>query len=290
MKLGVAVDFTEVTNPLLKLTKLIAQAHNAEVTLIHIVSPILYIPYPESFGMNVIDLELVSQLQRNKLEEARMKLEALKAYLEPLEVRVWVEVGDTAEVLLSRESEFDLLLMAAHKKSLVERILVGSTTEKVAKYTKKPLLILKGKDLEGIHKVVIAYDFSKNSYQAFEFSLNFLKPFSPQVIMVHVEETIELPLIDNIKDSITAHYRSEKQKHLENLMERLKEVGLQATYRILSAESPAEGILNVVKEENPDILVVGSRGLSSLERVLMGSTTSEILRKLQIPLLIHRSI
>lgn len=288
MKLLVAVDFTEVTNPLIKLAKLIAKAHNAKLTLLHTVSPALYIPYPESFGMNVVDLELISQMQKNKLEEAKTKLEALRDYLKPIEAEVIAEIGDAAESILAKEGEFDLLLMAAHKKSLIERILIGSTTEKVAKYTKKPLLILKGREVEDIKKVCIAYDFSKNSHQAFEFSLDFLKPFSPQVRIIHVEETIELPIIDSIKDSIVEQYRQEKRNHLEKLIQELKEAGMEATYSIETSESPVKGIIDYVEKENPDLVILGSRGLSSLERVLMGSTTSELLRKLQLPLLIHR--
>ncbi len=290
MKILVAVDFTEVTNPLIRLAKLIAQAHSAQLTIINTVSPVLYIPYPESFGMNVVDLELISQMQKNKLEEAKAKLEALKTYLKPIDAQIIAEVGDAAEILLAKEAEFDLLLLAAHKKSLVEKILIGSTTEKVAKYTKKPLLILKGKEIENIKKVCIAYDFSKNSYQAFKFSLEFLKPFSPQVVIVHIEETIDLPLIDSIKDAITEQYRQEKQQHLEKLIQELKEVGMDASYIIQASESPAKGIINYVDKENPDLVILGSRGLSSLERVLMGSTTSELLKMLQVPVLIHRSL
>ncbi len=289
MKLLVPVDFSEVVNPLLRTAKLIAQAHKAEITLFHAVSPVFYIPYPESFGMNVVDLQLLSELQKNKLEEARVQLQALADYLKPLHANVSVEVGDPAELVLEKEKDYDLILMAGHRKGLLEKILVGSTTEKVAKYTRKPLLVLKGREVENFSKVCLAYDFSKDSHSAFEFALSFLKPFSSEITVLHVEETIELPLVDHIKDTITEHYQREKQRQLDALVSRAQEEGFRTTHRVITADSPTDGILDFLKTEVFDMLIVGSRGLSNLQRVLMGSTASELLKRTEIPILIHRS-
>ena len=290
MKLLVPTDFSEVVNPLLRLTKLIAQAHNANITLLHAVSPVLYVPYPESFGMNVVDLQILTELQKRKIEEAREKLIALQSYLSPIHVDILAEVGDPAELILEKEKDFDLVLMAGHRKSLVERILVGSTTEKVAKYTKIPLLVLKGKEVDSFKKVCVAYDFSKDSFEAFQFALEFLKPFSPEVKILHVEETIELPIVDQIRDSITQHYRKEKRNHLEELVKKAEQVGIKAEFAIIEASSPTDGIQEFVKGEGFDLLIVGSRGLSRLERVLMGSTASELLRRVDLPILIYRKL
>lgn len=290
MKLLVGVDFTEVTNPLIRTAKIIAQAHNAQITVINAVSPVLYIPCPENLGMNLVDLNLISKMQEDKLQEAKTKLQALKAYLEPIDTHTVAEVGDPAEVLLAKEAEADMLLLAAHKKSLVEKIFIGSTTEKVAKYTKKPLLVLKGKEIESIKRVCIAYDFSEHSHQAFKFSLEFLKPFSPQVTIIHIEETIQLPIVDSIKDAITQRYKQEKMRHLQNLIQELGEAHMDASYVIQASDSPTKGIMNFVNKQDPDLVILGSRGLSSLQRVLMGSTTSDLLRNLHLPILIHRRL
>lgn len=290
MKFLVPVDFTEITNPLLRTVKLIAQAHQAHIKLLHVVSPVLYFPYPESFGMSTIDLKLLAELQEKRKEEAREKLKALAEFLKPLEVELQVEVGDPAEVVLEKEELCDLVFMGSHKKGLVERILVGSTTEKVVKYSRRPIFVLKGKELQTIKKVLVAYDFSEHAKKALDFALNLLKPFLPHVLFLHVEETIELPLVEHIKDTISEKYKEEKLKHLRELQEYLKGMGFESSYQILEGKSPVDGIREFLeKNQDIDLVVLGSRGLSGLKRVLLGSTSSALLRSLNVPLLVHRS-
>ncbi|MFN3599368.1 MAG: universal stress protein [Aquificaceae bacterium] len=289
MRFLVPVDFTEITNPLLRVVKTFAQAHQAEVGLLNVVAPVLYLPYPESFGMSTIDLKLFAELQERQKESAKEKLLGLVEFLKPIKVEPLVEVGDPAEIILEKERDYNLIFIGSHKKGLIERILVGSTTEKVVKYSHKPTFILKGKEPEAIKRVLIAYDFSEHARKAIDFAIKLLKPFSPHFLIVHVEETIEIPLVESIKDNITEKYKEEKLKHLEGLKELLKDAGFQAEFHIIGDKSPTEGIKGFLKEyPYVDLIVLGSRGLSGLKRVLLGSTCAELIRSLDIPLLVHR--
>ncbi|SNZ14011.1 universal stress protein [Hydrogenobacter hydrogenophilus] len=291
MKFLVPVDFTEITNPLLRLVKILAQAHSAKVALLHVVSPVLYLPYPESFGMSVIDLELLSDLEKRKEEEAKERLSGLADFLKPIPVELMIDMGDPAELILEKEQSFDLIIMASHRKSLIEKILVGSTAEKVARYTKKPLLVLKGREVENFKKVVIAHDLSKYADLAFEFAIKLLKPFNPQTTILHVEETIELPVVANIKDVISERYREEKIKYLESLKEKARAEGFTTQVKVIEGKNPADAVLEYLKNNTDvDLIVMGNRGLSTLQRVLLGSTSSEVLKKAELPVLIHRSV
>ncbi len=291
MRFLVPVDFTEITNPLLRIVKAFAQAHSAEVDLLHVVSPVLYLPYPESFGMATVDMSLLAELQERQKEKAKEKLEGLAEFLKPLKVGLYVEVGDPAEVILEKESAYDLIFLGSHKKGLVQRILIGSTTEKVVKYSHKPVFILKGREPEKISNVLIGYDFSEYANKALSFALNLLKPFSPRIFLIHVEETIELPLVEGIRDVLSQRYREEKERHIKELEGKIKEEGFEVESYILEDRSPADGIKRFLKERpHMDLVVLGSRGLSGLKRVLLGSTSSELMRSLEIPMLIHRSL
>jgi hypothetical protein len=75
------VDFTDITNPLLKVAKLLALKHNASVILLHAVSPVIYLPYPESFGVSPIDLSKLAELEAKSIESAKKRLEALRDFL-----------------------------------------------------------------------------------------------------------------------------------------------------------------------------------------------------------------
>ncbi|MCS7170731.1 MAG: universal stress protein [Aquificaceae bacterium] len=290
MRFLVPVDFTEITNPLLRFVKVIAEPHRAGITLLHTVSPVLYLPYPESFGMSAIDLQILTELQERKKEESKEKMMGLAEFLKPLQVDVSVEVGEPAEIILEKEEGFDLLFMGSHKRGLVERILIGSTTEKVVKYSRKPVFVLKGKEPQSIKKVLVAYDFSEHARRALGFTLELFRPFMPKLIILHVEETIEIPVVEGIRDVLSEKYREEKAKHMRDMEEKLRGEGFDAESLVIDDKSPADGIKRFLKEQmGIDLVVLGSRGLSGLKRVLLGSTSSELVRTLEVPMLIHRS-
>lgn len=291
MRFLIPVDFTEITNPLLRTAKKVAMPHKAGITLMHTVQPPLYIPYPESLGVNTVDLQLLMEFQENKKVQAKEKLLGLAEFLKPLDVDFYVEVGEPSEAILEKEDGYDLIFVGSHKKGLVERILVGSTTEKVMKYSHRPIFVLKGKEPENFKNILLTYDFSEYAERAINFAVNLFRPMRPGLKLLHVEETIELPLVENIKDNLSAKYREEKEKYIHRLAERLTGEGFEVEIHMVQASSPSAGIEDFVKS-HPDIeiVVLGSRGLSGLKRVLLGSTSSRLLKGLEVSMIVHRGV
>ena len=291
MKFLVPLDFTDITNPLLKVAKLLALKHNASVILLHAVSPVIYLPYPESFGISPIDLSKLAELEAKSIESAKKHLEALRDFLAELPVDIVVDVGEPSEVILAKEEMADLIILGSHSKGLMERILIGSTSERVAKYCHKPLLVLKGKAPEGFKKVCIAHDLSKHAQSAFEFFLNLVPPEEDgRLTLLHVEETIELPMVDALTEGLTKKIEEEKINYLNSLVERANEKGWKAELVVKKHSNTADGIVEFIKEGDYDLLVMGSRGLSGLKRVLLGSTSSQVLRRAEVPILIHKGM
>ena len=291
MKFLVPVDFTDITNPLLKLAKLLALKHNASVVLLHAVSPLIYLPYPEGFGISPIDLSKLAELEAQSIESAKKRLEALRDFLAELLVDIVVDVGEPSEVILAKEEMADLIILGSHSKGLVERILIGSTSERVASYCHKPLLVLKGKAPESFKKVCLAYDLSKHAQSAFEFFLNLIPPEEDgRLTLLHVEETIELPMVDALTEGLIKKIEEEKLNYLNSLSERAKEKGWKVELVVKRHSKTSDGIVEFIKEGNYDLLVMGSRGLSGLERVLLGSTSSQVLKRVEVPILIYKGV
>jgi nucleotide-binding universal stress UspA family protein len=261
------------------------------VILLHAVSPVIYLPYPESFGISPIDLSKLAELEAKSIESAKQRLEALRDFLAELPVDIVVDVGEPSEVILAKEEMADLIIMGSHSKGLVERILVGSTSERVARYCHKPLLILKGKAPESFKNVCLAHDLSKHAQSAFEFFLNLVPPEEDgRLTLLHVEETIELPMVDALTEGLTKKIEEEKINYLNSLLERAKEKGWKAELAVKKHSNTADGIVEFIKEGDYDLLVMGSRGLSGLKRVLLGSTSSQVLRRVEVPILIHKGM
>jgi len=291
MKFLVPVDFSEVTNPLLRTVKRLGEAHGAEVLLLHAVPPILYLPYPETFGISVIDIETLEELERQKVEEAKEKLKALEEFLRPLRVESRVEVGDPAEVILEYEEteKPHLLFLGSHKKGLVEKLLVGSTTEKVVKHGSAPDFVVKGSEVYFKGTVVVAHDFSETAQKALEFAVELLKPFPVRFTLLHVNEPLEVPLIEKLKRRFHEELTEEKKRVLSELEERLRSLGLEAESVFLEGKKATEAIAEFVNgREEVELLVVGARGLSGIKRLLLGSTATRLLEKVEKPILIYK--
>ncbi|WP_448587351.1 universal stress protein [Thermocrinis sp.] len=290
MKFLVPVDFTDITNPLLRITKKLALKHSAQILLLHTIPPVIYLPYPESFGISPIDLSKLAELESKNVETAKRKLSALAEFLSPVSVEILVDVGDPAEVILAKENLADLIIVGSHRRGLVEKILIGSTSEKVVSYSHKPVLVLKGKEVESFRRVCVAHDLSKHAQTAFEFFLSLIPAEEgAKLTILNVEETVDIPMVDVITEEITKKIAEEKAKYFNSLLEKAQDMGWIAELVIEKHGNVSAGIVQFLKQGEYDLLVMGSRGLSGLKRVLLGSTSSDVLRKVEIPVLIHKS-
>jgi nucleotide-binding universal stress UspA family protein len=291
MKILVPVDFSDITNAVLRTAKRVCEAHGGEVVLFHAVSPALYIPYPESLSLDVIDVKVLQEIESRKRREAEEKLRGLQDFLRPVGSRILVEVGDPRDLILEAEEreDPDLVVMGSHRKGLVEKILIGSTAEKVVKHSLKPMIVIKGSEPTFSGKVLIAYDFSRTAENMIGFALKFLKPFRVPVEILHVEEPIEIPLVERVGKAIYAKYREEKRKYMRTVESRFAEAGFEVSVVFREGEDPAGEIIRRVEEDGKvDLLIMGSRGLSGLRRIILGSTSSEVFRKVEIPILIYK--
>ncbi len=291
MRILVPLDISDIANVVLRVVKKIALAHRGEVVLFHAVSPAIYIPYPESLTVDVIDLKVMQEIEQKKREEAEEKLRGFVDFLKPVDARVVVEVGDPRDLILEMEDreDPDLVVMGSHKKGLVEKILIGSTTEKVVKHSFRPILVVKGSEPTFEGRVLIAYDFSKTSERTVEFALNFLKPFKVKVELLHIDEPFDVPVVERIGKAIYQRFREEKKKYMDSIRERFLEAGFEPEVTFVDNKDPAGGIVEIVSErQDVDLLIMGSRGLSGLKRIILGSTSTEVLRRVEVPILVYK--
>lgn len=71
----------------------------------------------------------------------------------------------------------------------------------------------------------------------------------------------------------------------EEVKSRLEAEGLNATVELLQG-SPAEIILNYAKEQDADVIVIGSRGLGGIREFVLGSVSHNVVQSARIPVLV----
>jgi nucleotide-binding universal stress UspA family protein len=289
-KVLVPVDFSDITEAVVKSAKFLGEKFRPRFYLLHVISPLVYVSMPESMVVDVIDAEVVEEIEELKRKNAENFLNNLAKELEEFEVVTVIDFGSPADVIVEKEEEYnvDLTIIGGHEKGLVERILLGSTSEAVAKHSKRPVLVIKGHALEKLEKVLIAYDFSEAADAMLEFASKFLKPFGSKITLIHVEEEIDIPILKKLGLNIISQIREKKAQKLEEIKKRFDETGIEAKVLYIEEKDPEEGILEVLEEGDFDMVMVADRGLSGLKRILMGSVSLEVLRKSHIPTFIYK--
>ncbi len=253
------------------LASLIARTFKSKVTVVHVVShefmhPELKAQYqlPPSILHKVDEayLQAGKKIVRNAEEMFREAGIAVDTML--------VTYEDPAELLLQlvKDEGYDLVVIGNRAEHQSERYSLGSVTEKVARHAECPVLIVKQKPK--VEKLLAAVDGSKYAEKALEYAVQLAKNYSANLALLHVEED---KLVRIGGPQVVDCLGTVGECILKDASTKVQGVSFD---KMLEFGSPAEVIIKVAKKANIDIIVVGSRGLSSVRRFLLGSVSDDI--------------
>ena len=247
---------------------LIAAKFNSKITVVHVIShefmhPELAANYQlPSFVRDKIDAVYIKAGEKIlRAAEEAFKDEGLE--VEPILIRKSEDPADTI-LNLAKERSFDLIVIGSRAETQSERFELGSTTEKIALYSKTPVLIVKRKTKIG--KLLVAIDGSKQAKNAFKYVSPLASKFNAEVTLLHVAETNLAKLEPEVVKRISENILADVANTAEGII-----INKQIEYG-----NPSEVINKVAKQENYDIVVLGSRGLSSVKRYLLGSVSEDV--------------
>ena len=150
-------------------------------------------------------------------------------------------------------------------------------------------------------RVLIAVDDTKGTRKAFDTCIKTCQCMEPESIsLVYVEKLEGRSLMDDqllsVSEMKTLKEALEGTEYQEALDKKanaivgyykklLEESGLTDVKTIIRKGHPAEEILAAAKEENSDLIIVGSRG-SRTSHLFMGSVSREVANTADIPVMI----
>ena len=76
------------------------------------------------------------------------------------------------------------------------------------------------------------------------------------------------------------------ERHAEQAVQSARSAGIQSVSGRAIPGNPADVLLKVVNDEDADLLVVGSKGMQSTARFLLGPIANKVSRRVQVDLLI----
>lgn len=260
----------------------------------------------------------LSKLGGVSAREKGQRQKALKLLREPvkaltagkLKVNSLVKWGNPAEEILkvSNESGVSLVVMGAKGLTVQLSFRLGSVAQTVLKHTKTSVLLIREKTTPTeatptpeksatIKRILLATDGSRYSEAVVQVLLDLPFPRQCEVIVItalqsHLAAWVKTPTLDfqtnqEILAKLQKAEKNEAQKITSKAEKQFQAKGYRTASLVIEGGA-AESILTAAKEYKPDIIALGSRGLSGIESLFLGNVAERVARYANCSVLIGR--
>jgi nucleotide-binding universal stress UspA family protein len=276
------------------------------------------VPEPTFLGGVTFDVIRGTNQARKKAreEQQRKAIELLQHSTDTLNkgklrIETLVRWGNPAEVILREAEERDISLIVIGARELADPVIfnLSSVALKVMKYANASVLLVrettataaqelreKGK-ITTINRVLIATDGSKYADALITFLLALPLPRGTEVIVItalqsHLEAWMKTPTLDfHTNQELLANLHTAEEVEARKITGKAEQQFRAKGYKTASVVvrgGAAECILAAAKEYKPDIIAVGSKGLTGIESFLLGSVAERVARYASCSVLIGR--
>lgn len=287
----VATDFSGTAGAALDWGAELARQQGGRLEIVHAVA----VPPVMPGYMPAAGVDFSADLER----AAHARLEGLAGAVRAtgVETEVYLGVGTPSRVLLDRAEETGAFAIVMGTRGLtgLRHLLLGSTTERVVHGAHCPVLTVHPQDQERhrpIRSILVPTDFSHDAELAIQTAHRLLAPLDTgaRLILLHA---YNLPIEYTAYGSIpmSADYLKdtglEAERRLFEAAEGLQREGL-AVETVASQGDPAMVIAHEAEAREVDLIAMGTRGLSGLRHLLLGSTAERVVQHAHCPVMTIR--
>ncbi|MFH0789557.1 MAG: universal stress protein [Pseudomonadota bacterium] len=149
--------------------------------------------------------------------------------------------------------------------------------------------------MQPINKIMVAVDFSDYSKPTLKFAANLANIHKAALVVVNVLnkrdldalQTIELEGIGVSAEKFIVKQKADREAATDQLLKEAGCLDLQLT-KIFRIGVPWFELLEAAKEQQVDLMVIGTKGKTSIPNTLFGSTAEKVFRRCSVPVLFVR--
>jgi nucleotide-binding universal stress UspA family protein len=218
-----------------------------------------------------------------------------------LAVNIESRVGAVADTILAVATACGagLIAMATHGRSGIQRLSLGSVSDRVAHRSTLPVLLVRPA-AEGapagvaIDHILLPLDGSEPSEAALPMAQSLAIALKVPVTVLRTVSftwyTWGITTYDGMDMAASVQVlnamQEEAERYTEGIVARLAQAGASATAQVLQG-SPAEAIADTAAAPGT-LVVMSSHGRAGLGRTLLGSVTDQVVRNSGVPVVIVR--
>ena len=204
--------------------------------------------------------------------------------------------GDPAHVILQEAEEWgaELVVVGSRGLSGLDSLLLGSVARNVAKHCSCPVLVARAPG-HSFHNALLATDGSPHAQDAARFAARLSLSEQTEWTALHVVRPPRLHSLlperrgehGDVATEIDQRQRAEAEAVVKNAAAELGAGGGTVRTAIRDGD-PAAEIVKCAREHHADLIVAGSRGVSPIEALLVGSVADRLLKEAHCSVLLVR--
>jgi nucleotide-binding universal stress UspA family protein len=280
------VDFSDFPVSAYDYALTLAEYYKAHLVALHAVELSKY-PYADYVGATGDFADLSRALCAGGKVTLR---DFVKKHSRPrVEPQLVVDEGNASDLILSfaREHNVDLIVMGTHGRRGFDRLVLGSTTDRVMRKVCSPVLVVShaahnvmttGPDgKHRLSRILYCTDFSINSERALQYAIFLAAEYGAELTMLHVAGRAQD--LARAEEIIAEHTQALDQLISDN---QHKTLDLRKLVRF---GKPYQEIVRHAGEAQTSLMVMTARGGDALDRAVFGSTTYRVIQLGPCPVL-----
>ncbi|HSW57373.1 MAG TPA: universal stress protein [Dehalococcoidales bacterium] len=285
------LDGSELAEAALPYARNLAEQLEAEIYLIHICPP----EHQFYTHMHQIYLNSIQERMLQKINAGRTAASEKKIQAEVL-------VGDPVKAIFDfiKMKKINLVALTTHGNSGFKPWAMGNVADKIVRGSGIPTLLIRinsQKDLKvrraNIQNILVPLDISEVSKTALPYAIELAQKLKAGIHLFSMAQTAFAQSLDSTGAGIGINWSevdkaSEKgvNEFLEKTKAEVSQLGIPVEYSSILGIDAAFEILEIEKKGKVDMLVMATRGRSSIARWAFGSVAEKVLREGNLPILL----
>lgn len=292
----ISIDFSPPSLEAIEFALPLLKRSGADLHLVHVFEPDYALAAMTAMPLIIPELEVGRRVRRHLKNVAKKYSVDLRGEnIHALRGRPFEEICRFA-----RQAKVDLIVTSTRGHTGLKHLLLGSTAERVVRYSPCPVLVVRGvermkrgangsRPASAFRKILVPIDFSKCSMQGLDYAKVLAKQFGSTLVLlhsVHLEYYVasdeyaryDLPLLMQQTEKIA-------KEQMRDLVEKTNWNGVKVE-TALEIGHAGQQICDRAQDRQVDLIVTSTHGTTGLKHILVGSTAEFVVRNAHCPVLV----
>jgi nucleotide-binding universal stress UspA family protein len=294
----VPIDFSDPSLEAIEFALPLLKEFGADLHLVHVFEPDYPLSSMMAMPLIVPELEVGRRVRRHLKDVAKKySVELLRENIHALRGRPFEEI-----CRLARDRGIDLIVTATRGNTGVKHLVLGSTAERVVRYSPCPVLVVRGGDQKkragrngksrlgfSLRKILVPIDFSGCSMKGLAYAKALAKEFDAALVLLH---SVHLQYYVSSDEYARYDFPRLMQQAEKAAREQMRDLVQKTDWEGIKVEPSlqighaGDQICARAQASGADLIVTSTHGATGFKHILLGSTAEYVVRHASRPVLV----